>query len=59
MFSLARIADFTWFCYFSNRFVGSDVARSQKGSIESEVLHDLRTSLIGLTCLLQIAFESN
>ena len=42
-FLLRKLLASTRFYHFSQRIVGSDVARSQKGSIESGVLRDSRT----------------
>ena len=42
MFSRARIASFTWMRHFFQRIGGSEVGRSQNGSIDSGVFLDLR-----------------
>ena len=40
MFSRARIASFSWMRHFSQRIGGSEVGRSQSGSIDSGVFRD-------------------
>ena len=42
MFSRARIASFTWMRHFSHLIGGSDVGRSQSGSIDSGVFWNSR-----------------
>ena len=42
MFSRAWISSFTWIRHFSHRIGGSEVGRSQKGSIDNGVFRDSR-----------------
>ena len=42
MVSRARIASFTWMRHFSHLFGGSEVGRSQNGSVDSGVFRDSR-----------------